>query len=156
MGGIAVTRSLESVKGWVLPPHQAIVEAGAIRMFALAIGDERRVCHDARESSRQGYRGIVAPPTFLFVLDQQRPAKYDVINAIGVGVEQILHGEQGFRFYDCICAGDPLDFSSHISDAYAKERAGLEFIVRSTQVHRAGALVAQLRNITVIRLGHGD
>jgi acyl dehydratase len=51
-------------------------------------------------------------------------------------------------------AGDRLDFEQRIADIYDKKNGALEFVVRETRVtNQHGALVAELRGVTVVRNG---
>src|SRR3546814_567758 len=86
------------------------------------------------------------------------PAKrgdiFDKIGGIGVGMDHVLHGEQGFTYHRPIHAGDRITITTTTSDIYAKKGGALEFVVQETRFENArGELCAEARQITVVRNG---
>ena len=53
-----------SLIGTSAAPYEVEVEKGAIRKFALAIGDDNPLYFDRDYAVRHGYDDILAPPTF--------------------------------------------------------------------------------------------
>ena len=63
-------------------------------------------------------------------------------------------GEQSFKYYAMVYAGDRVTFAPRIADIYEKKNGALEFIVKETRVTNAsGGLVAELRSVLVVRHG---
>jgi acyl dehydratase len=141
---------LASVVGLELPGFGVTVERGALRFFAAAIGELDPVYSDVHAARAAGYRDLPAPPTYLFSLEAQRPAKNLVLDRLGVDYRRILHGEQRFDHTAVACAGDELDFELSIVDAYEKRQGALNFVVRQTVVRRSGYEIARLKNVLVI------
>jgi len=138
--------------GHELPPHSARVEAGRLRLFAKAIGENDPMFTDEAAARAAGHRGLPAPPTMAFCLDMDVPDPFGYLAEMGVPVQNILHGEQSFTYHAPIYAGDSLSFRSRIADIYAKKGGALEFIVKETRVENQDAtLVAELRAVVVVR-----
>jgi len=85
-------------------------------------------------------------------MDSPNPA--GIRELLGMDYRRLLHGEQQFTFHAMAYAGDVLSFEQRIEDIYDKKAGALEFVVRRTRVsNQQGALVAELRAVTVIRNG---
>ena len=137
-------------KRW--PPHTVEVEKGRLRMFAKAIGERNPVYTDEDAAREAGFPSLPVPPTFLFALQMEGIDSIAALAEMGVEIGKVLHGEQSFRYYANAFAGETLQFESHVSDIYGKKGGALEFVVRETVVKKSsGALVAELRAVTVIR-----
>ena len=138
--------------GHSLVPHAATVEAGRLRFFAKATGEDRPEYVDETAARAAGFRSLPAPPTFLFSLENDGAGLQTLIELLGLDLGRILHGEQSFEYHRDACAGDVLTFQSRIDDIYDKKDGALEFVVRSTRVTDAsGAAVADLRTVLVQR-----
>ena len=57
--------------GRLLPSHTAAVEAGRLRLFAKATGEDRPEYLDHAAALAAGFSGLPAPPTFLFALENE-------------------------------------------------------------------------------------
>ena len=126
--------------GHTLPPFSVEVEKGRLRFFAKATGQEE--VSDA------------VPPTFFFCLEMESPNPAAIRELLGLDYKRLLHGEQGFTYHAMAYAGDMLTFEQRIDDIYDKKAGALEFVVRLTRVsNQHGALVAELRAVTVLRNG---
>lgn len=138
--------------GRVFPSHTVQVEPGRIRSFCRVIGETDSIYFDEGTARAAGYRGLPAPPTFLFALDLDRPEPLAWVKEIGIDLGRLLHGEQQFRYYVMVCAGDQLTFTSSISDVYAKKGGALDFAIRDTSVaNQEGVHVADLRTVAIQR-----
>lgn len=142
-------------RGWIgreLPPLVVEVDRWRLRSFARAIGETNPIYVEDAAARAAGYRGILAPPTFLFGLSYEMDDQTEFLRAMGADVRNILHGEQSFRYHESICAGDRLTIQSTIVDIYAKKGGQLEFIVRESKVsHADGRRMADLREVLVLR-----
>ncbi len=140
--------------GRTLPSHTALVEAGRLRLFAKATGEDRPEYLDHAAAEASGHPGLPAPPTFLFALANEVPDALAWLTSMDLELGRVLHAEQSFTYKRQVCAGDVLTFRSHIADIYDKKGGALEFIVRLTDVSDdTGALVAELRDVVAYRNG---
>ncbi len=140
--------------GRLLPSHTVAVEAGRLRLFAKATGEDRPEYLDHAAALAAGFSGLPAPPTFLFALENEVPDNLGWLRAMGLQIGRVLHGEQSFTYRRQVFAGDVLTFRPHIVDIYDKKGGALEFVVRDTEVSdHAGATVAELRHVVVYRNG---
>ena len=138
--------------GRELPSHTAVVEAGRLRFFAKATGEDRPEYLDEAAALAAGHRGLPAPPSFLFTLANEAADATAWIGLLGMDLARILHGEQSFTYRRDVCAGDVLTFHPRITDIYDKKGGALEFVVRATRVtDQAGAVVAELQSVLVQR-----
>ena len=60
--------SKADVIGHRFPPYTVEVEKQPLRLFAKAIGERAPVYTDEAAAQAEGYRSILAPPTYLFTL----------------------------------------------------------------------------------------
>ena len=140
--------------GHALAPFSVPVEAGRLRFFAKATGQTDPVYTDPAAARDAGHRDLPVPPTFLFCLEMEGPNPAAIRELLGLDYRRLLHGEQQFSYHAMAHAGDVLTFEQRIDDIYDKKGGALEFVVRSTRVsNQHGALVAELRAVTVMRNG---
>ena len=138
--------------GHKFPPHSADVEAGRLRLFAKATGENRSEYLDGDAARAAGHPAIPAPPTFTMCLDFEKPDPYHWLAELGIELGSILHGGQSFRYLAPVYAGDRLTFASRIEDIYGKKSGTLTFVVKETDVtNQHGVRVAELRSTVVIR-----
>ena len=137
--------------GKVLPPFTAQAEAGQLRFFAKATGEANPIYFDESAAREAGHRTLPLPPTFLFSLEIQQPAK-GWRSELGIQPARVLHGEQSFTYHRTAYAGETLRFESQITDIYEKKGGALSFVVRATRVtNEQGEHVADLRSVLVHR-----
>jgi acyl dehydratase len=135
------------------------VEKGAIRRFALALGDDNPLYVDEGAAKAAGYRSLLAPPTYLASLD----GGVDVTEALKISERNVLVGEQSFEYHQQLCAGDKVLVTTRIVDIYEKvgpggsmdfavvenegrdEKDGLVFRARRTLIVRPPIPASQLR-----------
>ena len=144
--------------GVVSEPRMVDVEKGFLKFFAKATGETDPVYFDEDAARAAGHRAIPTPPTYLFSLQMNAPAKrgdlFDKANGLGVEMSRILHGEQGFTYHHQIYAGDRITVTTTTSDIYAKKGGALEFVVQETRFENGdGELCAEARQVTVVRNG---
>lgn len=94
------------------------VEKGAVRRFAEALGETRAMFFDEDSARQQGYRSLVAPPTFAVTLMRMTDVPGVTLPAAGV-----LHGEQQFEFGVPIVAGDIITATTWAGDMKTREGA---------------------------------
>ena len=140
--------------GHRLAPFSVPVESGRLRFFAKATGQTDPIYSDELAARAAGHPGLPVPPTFLFCLEMDAPNPAAVRELLGLDYRRLLHGEQQFTYHGAAYAGDVLRFEQCIEDIYEKKGGALEFVVRRTQVsNQHGALVAELRSVSVMRNG---
>ncbi len=128
------------------------VEAGQLRLFALATGEPGAIYRDEAAARAAGHRAIPAPPTFAFSLGLLAPAKRGSLVEMGVNIGRVLHGEQAFSYHAPIYAGDRIRLKTRVVDIYDKKGGAMEFIVQDTTAHnQAGELCVTARTVAVVR-----
>jgi acyl dehydratase len=138
--------------GRVLRPAVLDIERGRLRFFAAAIGETDPVYLDEAVARAAGYPDLPAPPTFLFAAELDGQSITSMLDALGVPLGRILHGEQEFTYFAPVCAGDTVSVESRIGDIYTKKGGALEFIVKeSTATNQDGVKVAAMRSVIVVR-----
>ena len=133
------------------PPIVLDVERGRIRQFAIAIGDENPIYRTREAAIAAGHPDVPAPPTFLFGLEIENSDVFADLAAHGVDLGNVLHGEQRFRYFADVFAGDQLLFRSAYVDTYTKAGGALDFLVRRTTISRDADIVAELESVSVIK-----
>jgi len=140
--------------GYTWTPYTVEVEKGRLRFFAKASGETNPIYTDETAARAAGYPSLPIPPTFLFSLENDVPDLYGWLTPMGVDLGELLHGEQTFKYHAMVFAGERVTFEPRIADIYDKKKGALEFIVKETRVRNAsGELVAELRNVLVVRHG---
>lgn len=140
--------------GYAPPPILWDVEKGRIAFFAKVIGLTDPIHTDEAAAKAAGYRGIVAPPTFIFGAPGDSGETMKLIETLNIDLGKVLHGEQRFDYHAPVCAGDTLRFQSKVSDIYDKKGGALEFVVNDTKVtNQLGEHVADLHSVIVVRHG---
>ena len=138
--------------GHRLPGFSAAVDAGRLRFFAQATGQDDPVYTDEAAARAAGHPALPVPPTFLFCLEMEAPDPGALRALLDIPVPKILHGGQRLTYHAMAYAGDVLHFEHRIADIYAKKGGLLEFIVRETRVsNQHGAQVADLQATLVVR-----
>jgi len=138
--------------GREMPAQTFDVEKGRLRFFDTAVGGTNPVYSDEDAAKAAGYPALPAPPTFGFCLEMESNSLWDNLEAMGVPVGKILHGNQYFTYHAPICAGDRITFVTKVTDIQEKKGGALEFITEnSTATNQDGVLVAELRRVIVVR-----
>lgn len=138
--------------GYAPPPTQWDVEKGRIAFFANVVGLTDPIHFDDVAAKAAGYRGIVAPPTFIFAAEGDSGSTLKLIDTLEIDLGKVLHGEQRFDYLLPVCADDTLTFQSTVSDIYDKKGGSLEFLVKDTTVtNQMGEHVANLHAVIVVR-----
>ena len=134
-------------------PASATFEVGRehIRRFAEAIGDLNPAYLDPEAARALGHADVIAPPTFLTVLNFRFAAEGPVTDpALGLDYSLVVHGEQGFELHRPVRAGDVLSSVQRVDDI--KDAGRNELLLTSTEVTDAtGERVATLRSTLVSR-----
>ena len=140
-----------SVVGSSTPPVVVTVERGRLRLFAKATGQTDPLYVDVDTAQAQGHRDLPVPPTYLFGLELEQPDPFAWISALGVDLNDVLHGTQAFTYDGLAYAGDTLTVASTVTDVYAKRGGALQFIERRSVVTRGEEQLATLEQTIVVR-----
>ena len=141
-----------SLIGQMFAPQTVTVEAGALRLFAKAIGETDPVYLDLEVARARGFRDLPAPLTYVMCLQGACPEPWRWLDRLGLDIAHVLHGEQAFDHIEPICAGDRLTLTDRIADIYDRKGGALEFVVIETMVtNQLGRLVATARSTAVVR-----
>ncbi len=127
------------------------VERGRLRFFARSIGEDDPTYTDLESAHAAGHRDLPVPPTFFFSLNLEAKDPFGYLDALGIDLRRILHGEQSFTYHAMAYAGDRLVMQSRITDVYDRRGGALEFLVNQTTVERANELVAETTTVIVVR-----
>ena len=138
--------------GHVFEPFEVAVEAGRLRFFAKATGQQDLVYSQLDAAKAAGFPNLPVPPTFFKCLESEGPRPAQMRELLAIDFRYVLHGEQHFTYHRMAFAGDVLRFQQRVADIYAKKGGALEFVVSETTAHnQRGELVAELRGVTVVR-----
>ena len=134
-------------------PASSTFEVGRehIRRFAVAIGDLHPAYLDPEAARALGHPDVIAPPTFLTVLNFRFAEDGPVADpGLGLDYSLVVHGEQTFELHRPVVAGDVLTSVQRIDEI--RDAGRNELITTVTEVSAAGgAAVATLRSTLVSR-----
>ncbi|HVV14338.1 MaoC family dehydratase N-terminal domain-containing protein [Amycolatopsis sp.] len=145
----------QSFIGRTYPPTSTYeVGREKIREFAEAIGDDNPVYRDPEAARAAGHPDVIAPPTFLTVINLAAINTIANDPELGLDYTRMVHGDQSFRYTRPVHAGDRLRLTTHVEDIMA--RAGNDFLtVRADITDEAGEPVCTTRAQLVVR-GEGS
>jgi acyl dehydratase len=137
--------------GRTYPPSPVYeVSREKIREFAEAIGDENPLYLDAEAARAAGYPDVIAPPTFLTIINL---AAIDVVISdpeLGLDYSRMVHGDQKFTYHRQVHAGDRLRVITHVEDVMF--RAGNDFLnMRADIFDDTGELVVVTHAQLIVR-----
>lgn len=142
-------------RSWIgreLPAAELSIDRTRLRFFAQAIGETNPVYTELAAAHAAGYPDLPAPPTFVFAAELDAGVIDRLLADIGLPLEKLLHGEQGFSWRHPICAGDIVTVRSRIDDIYDKKNGTLEFVVKTSSVtNQHGVLVGEMRSVLICR-----
>ncbi|WP_070119742.1 MaoC family dehydratase N-terminal domain-containing protein [Bacillus marinisedimentorum] len=93
-----------------------MVERGAVKKFAEAVGDEHPIYLDEEIGKSSRYGRNIAPPTFPRVFD------YGKIEGLNLPNKGLIHGEQIYHYERPLLVGEEILCYSKVEDYY--ERSG--------------------------------
>ena len=107
------------------------IERGKIKTFAKVLGLKNSIYFSQEEAQRQGYRDVVAPPTFPTVIEYTNDHDlYQFFDSLQLHPEKVLHGEQSYEYYEEICAGDTI--SATLTVERIEEKRNMTFYYLKT------------------------
>lgn len=142
--GSVITPRMRDALGVDSEPRTHVVEQGAVRRFADAIGDPDPVYRDEEVAGGTRHGGIVAPPTFLRSLEPG-PARA----ALDLPYPEVLDGGSEWELVRPVSAGERITVTSRVADL--RERTGrlgpMLLVVRETSfADESGGRVAVERS----------
>ncbi|HEY0682174.1 MAG TPA: MaoC family dehydratase N-terminal domain-containing protein [Steroidobacter sp.] len=138
--------------GMELPAVVWAIERGRLLAFANAIGEKRPEYVDDAAARAAGHRGLLAPPTFWFAAQFDAGTLMQMLAALEVPIQRILHGEQSFTYHAQVCAGDVLTLKSTVADIVEKKGGTMELITtRTTVTNQLGQAVGDISSVLVAR-----
>lgn len=145
----AIEQFLSGLVGPVGKPDTMTVELGAVRKMARAVDDHDPIHYDTAAAMARGYRGVVAPWPFLWLL-YFNGTDHRIDFPFG---KATVHGEDEYELGEAMIVGDEITMQVAISDARLKQgRSGpLGLVVVERRfTNQLGTLCAVLRT-TIIR-----
>ena len=140
------------VIGHEFKAFSATAEAGKVRLFCKAIGEEDPIYSDEAAARAAGYKAVPVPPTFLQAIANDNPDRGGLLQLLNVDIGLVLHGEQHYDYYAPVYVGDTLTCQQKVTDMYDKKGGALWFVVSETSMKdQNGKQVAKATSITVVR-----
>ncbi|HEX8259096.1 MAG TPA: MaoC family dehydratase N-terminal domain-containing protein [Rubrobacteraceae bacterium] len=96
-------------------PVKNVVEKGAVKKFAEAIGDPSPFYLDEGVAKASRYGGLIAPPTF------PRTFEYGEVEGLGPPGQGYIHGEHRIRYERPLFVGEELSCYAEVTGYYEKE-----------------------------------
>lgn len=126
-----------------------------LREFASAIGDPNPAYHDVAHARALGYRDVIAPPTFAFLVSYRASSAAVHDPGLGLDYSKVVHGEQRFAYDRPITAGDDLVCVTTIENI--REAAGNDILTTRGDISTVdGEHVATTWTTTVARGTAGE
>lgn len=94
-----------------------IVERGAVKKFAEAIGDLHPIYVDEETGLKSRFQNNIAPPTFPVVFD------YGKIAGLDLPKKGLIHGEQAFHYERPLLVGEIILGYSVVKDYFERKGA---------------------------------
>ena len=102
--------------GYNFPPVTLPVEEGRLKFLAKSLGETKGIYTDPDAAKAAGLPGLLAPPTFPFMLEIDALDLVDFMSVLGETLDKLLHGEENFNYYAPIYAGDSITVCKKITD----------------------------------------
>ena len=135
-------------------PFTWVVERGKIREMVEAIGESNPIYQDSEAARAQGYKDVVAPPTFTTVSLLWSGALFQAFDDLEVEVSRTVHAQQSCEFYQEIFPGDTLEGVVEVKDiTHKKGKSGnLKFIqFEITYTNQRNELVSKEEMLVITR-----
>jgi acyl dehydratase len=144
-----------STKGLVVGPITVSVERGRIRFFAEVLGNTDPVHFDVEAARKAGHPDLVAPPSFLMVIESlagDEIRRRNLVSAAalaGCDFRYLLHGDERYEYVAPIYAGEDVQISTRVVDFYDRKGGAMEFVSLETEIasEKRGVLVRGKRTL---------
>jgi acyl dehydratase len=142
-----------AMRGREYEPFEIVVTAEEISAYAYSTEDFDPIRHDSEAARRAGYTDTVPPPTFILALAAKRGHSANALAEFGFTSDHTLYGEQDFKYYRTVCAGDRLKCQQRIAEVMEK-KAGTRLFVITEMLWSdpEGAPVALTRQTLIVPL----
>jgi acyl dehydratase len=142
-----ITDEMKAAIGKKGKPVTHLIEKGAVRRFAQAIGDPNPLWNDEAKARKTRYGGMVVPPTFFCSLAGDPAAM-----RINLPYTRRLNGGDEWEYFQPVHVGDRITVVSELADLY--ERKGslgnmLFVITKQTYTNQFGEKVAIHKNTLI-------
>jgi acyl dehydratase len=138
--------------GYNFTPVTIPVEEGRLKFLAKTLGETKLIYTDPDAAKVAGLPGLLAPPTFPFILEIDALDLVDFMSVLGEPLEKLLHGEENFNYYAPIYAGDHITVRKIITDIIDKKGGALQFVISDNSfTNQHGIIVAETRTNYVFR-----
>jgi len=138
VSGSTIVDRLKAKVGWTGGERVTTVEAGHVRRFCKAIGDDDPRWHEE------------APPTFVVALGSETPPLAEALE-YGRGW---LNGGDAFEYLEPVRIGDTITSRTSLLDVYEKQggSGGLLFLITETEyVNQNGRVAVRIRGTRIRR-----
>jgi acyl dehydratase len=143
----------QSAVGRTFTKVAARVEPGRLRFFFDTLDERNPVYRDPDAARDAGYAAPPVPPTYLFCLEMMDAAEpFEFLNALGIELARVLHGEQRFDYHAPVVVGDTLTFRPRVTSVTDKKGGAMTLVVIETKVsNQNGVHVADTSRTIVVR-----
>lgn len=130
------------------PPY--LVGLEKVREFSRAVFATNPIHFETDAAAAAGHAGVVAPPTFAVVVQEQTLAQLLSEPDAGIDFTRVVHGDQRFQYSRPIVAGDELTATLSVTSV---KTLGPHAMVtaESTMVDATGAHVVTATSTLVVR-----
>ena len=128
-------------------PVRNAVEAGAVKRFALAVGDLNPLYFDEGFAARSRWGRRIAPPTFPRTFD------YGIIEEVRLPSAGLIHGEQLYEYVRPLFVGEELLCHARFVETYRKDgkNGPMIFLVfERVGVDESGLEVVRAREMAIM------
>jgi acyl dehydratase len=124
-----------------------VVERGAVKKFAEAIGDLHPIYVDEETGRKSRYQNNIAPPTFPRTFD------YGKIEGLYLPNKGLIHGEQVYHYERPLVVGEEILCYAEVTDYYEKKgsngRMGF-LVVNNNGEDLLGNLIFKSKGVVII------
>ena len=119
--------------GHEFTPVTLPVEEGRLKFLAKTLGITQGIYTNSDIAADAGLPGLLAPPTYPFVLEIEALEIVELVNLLGETLSKLLHGEENFTYHLPIYAGDDITVCKKITDIIDKKEGTLQFVISHTE-----------------------
>ena len=118
--------------GYKFLPVTVPVEEGRLKFLSNVLGETRDIYTNPDAAKAAGLPGLLAPPTFPFMLEIDALDLVSFVSLLGESLVNLLHGEENFRYFAPIFAGEEITVCKKITDIIDKKEGKLQFVFSET------------------------
>ena len=123
-----------------------------IKSFSEATGQTGPLYSNENISKKKGRPSLLAPLTFLTVIDHKQKKPYQYIIDLGMDLGRILHAGQKYMYHHPIYSEDIITKRGKISNIYEKNNGDLQFVeFKSYYTNQRDIMVAESLAIIAYR-----